>query len=158
MQPGNIGPPLAGDNGDVPLIVWSDDYSIGVPEIDAQHRRLVEMLNELHESMLRGDGHEVVHEILSGLVQYTRAHFAAEERLMQSVNYPDYTAHKGEHERLTLKVVEYQAKQGPGEVTRSLDVLWLLWDWVQEHISGRDKAIGAYVASSHCAESVPAKG
>jgi hemerythrin len=132
----------------VPLIVWSDEYSVGVPEIDTQHQRLVAMLNDLHAAMSRGDADEAIDGILRALVQYTLAHFATEERLMQSVEFPDYAAHKSEHERLTLKVVEYQAKAGAGKMTVSLDVLWFLWDWLQNHISHTDKEIGAYIASS----------
>ena len=86
------------------LFAWKDSYGIGVPEIDVQHRRLFALADELHEALNKGRGKDVLQEVLRRLVEYTQAHFATEERLMQRCGYPDIPAHKAQHEEFVRKV------------------------------------------------------
>ena len=45
------------------FVEWSDEkYAIGVARVDEQHRRLFELLNELHDAMQEGEGRDVVGE------------------------------------------------------------------------------------------------
>ncbi|MCA9557536.1 MAG: hemerythrin domain-containing protein, partial [Myxococcales bacterium] len=63
------------------LFEWSDDYSVKVPSIDAQHKQLVGLLNELHDGMFSGAGMAHLESVLGGLIEYTAHHFAHEEEL-----------------------------------------------------------------------------
>jgi len=63
---------------------WNEKYSVGIAEIDAQHRHLVKMVNDLYEAMYAGQGREALGKILSGLIRYTQTHFQI--RSMQSIN------------------------------------------------------------------------
>ena len=65
------------------MFAWKDSYSIGVQEIDAQHRRLFSLADELHSAMNAGKGKVVLEQVLQNLITYTKSHFAGEERLMQ---------------------------------------------------------------------------
>ena len=60
------------------LIQWSDELSDGVRELDAQHQRLIQMINELNDAMLQGKGKDALSEVIAGLHQYARTHFASE--------------------------------------------------------------------------------
>ena len=71
------------------LFAWNETYSIGVTEIDAQHRRLFSLADELHSAMNAGKGKAVLRKVLHDLITYTQTHFAAEERMMQKCGYPD---------------------------------------------------------------------
>lgn len=53
------------------LIQWSDSLSVNIAEIDAQHKRLVAMINDLNEAMKQGRGRDVIVRIVDGLVSYT---------------------------------------------------------------------------------------
>ncbi|MGD1098576.1 MAG: hemerythrin domain-containing protein, partial [Bryobacteraceae bacterium] len=66
-----------------PFVTWNDSWLVGVREIDAQHKNLVSILNQLHEAAMQGHGNDVLGKILDSLVRYTTAHFAAEERLIE---------------------------------------------------------------------------
>src|SRR5271167_4548385 len=92
----------------VPFMAWKDSWIVGVQEIDAQHKNLVSLLNKLHQAMTQGEGKDALGSILDSLVSYTKAHFAAEERLMQQSGYPDFIAHKREHTSLAEKVLNFQ--------------------------------------------------
>ncbi len=129
------------------LFVWSDKYSVNIKEIDEQHKKLVDMLNELHDSMKAGKGKEVLGSIFTGLIQYVGTHFATEERLMSSNAYPEYAAHKAEHTKLTQKALELQKNFQEGVPVLTVELMNFLKDWLQTHILGTDKKYGPFLNS-----------
>jgi hemerythrin len=127
------------------LFPWSDTYSVKIGVIDMQHKGLVNYLNELHQGMSDGRGKDVLGKVLSQLVKYTQLHFTTEERLMESHGYPDYLAHKAEHERLTKTVLDFQRKFHSNEVALTVEVMDFLKDWLTKHILGSDKKYGPFM-------------
>lgn len=67
---------------------WKDSYSVGVKEMDNQHKVLVDLINQLHTAMTAGKGSSVAGPIISEMVRYTKFHFDAEEKLMTTHGYP----------------------------------------------------------------------
>ena len=65
------------------LMKWDESFSVGVKEIDAQHQKLVAMINELHAAMKEGKVHDVLGEIISGMAKYTIFHFETEEKYFE---------------------------------------------------------------------------
>ena len=88
------------------LFSWSDKYSVDVPSIDKQHKKLFDMLNELHDAMSTGNGSQLAPAILKRLVAYTQEHFVAEEAMMKQARYPDLASHKAEHDKLSSEVAK----------------------------------------------------
>jgi len=131
----------------MPLISWNDNYSVKVKQFDDQHKKLIDMLNELHDAMKVGKGKDVLEKILAGLIQYTNTHFAAEERLMKLHNYPDYEQHKKEHNLLVLQVLDVQKKYHEGSAVLAQSVITFLKDWLKNHIQGVDKNYGPFLNS-----------
>ena len=86
------------------FIDWDDSFSVKVKEIDAQHKRLVDMLNELYDAMRQGKGKEVLGKIIGGLIEYTDVHFKTEEKYFDKFGYPETEAHKKEHSDFVQKV------------------------------------------------------
>ena len=84
-------------------VTWSGQYSVGVASIDAEHQKLIGLLNDLHAAMMTGQG-EPSWEGLDGLSAYTMTHFAHEEGLMRLHSYPAYLPHKAEHDKLIKQV------------------------------------------------------
>ena len=72
------------------LFEWSEKYSVGIREIDDQHKKLIGLVARLQDAMREGKGKAVLDKVLAELIQYTRTHFAAEERIMQTNGYPDF--------------------------------------------------------------------
>jgi hemerythrin len=120
------------------MFEWSNDYSVRVVSIDAQHRNLFAIAHELYDAMSAGRGRMACGKILDRLVQYTAVHFAFEERLMRSNNYDDLAAHKAEHDALTAQVVQFQSDYWRGKLTLTVQLLQFLKGWLEKHIKGTD--------------------
>ena len=96
------------------LLLWQDNLNTGIQVIDDQHRRIVEMINQLHAAQT-GGSQLVVAEVIDELVDYTLSHFAFEEELMEEAGYPFCAAHKRVHEVFTKRVSEYRMRFQAGE-------------------------------------------
>lgn len=121
------------------LIQWSDALSVGIPQLDAQHKRLIDLVNSLHEAMARGAANQIVGEVLSDLISYTVTHFQTEEKSLRDTAYPAYAQHKAEHERLVKQVNDLKKRFDGGQASLSVQIQGLLRDWLVNHIRGTDK-------------------
>ena len=92
------------------LLAWTDDLSVGIEEIDRQHKELVNILNELHEAITQRRASSACVAILDELIEYTRVHFTVEESLFRILGYPGYGPHHQEHEKLIEQIVGLQRK------------------------------------------------
>lgn len=126
------------------LFTWSDNLSVGISEIDDQHKVLVDLLNELHFAISDHRGSAECRGILDRLAEYTRVHFAVEESLMRILEYPDFDNHKHEHEALLGQVVDLIQKLDSGKAKISFELLHFLKAWLTKHILGSDKQYGDY--------------
>jgi len=128
----------------MPLMTWTDKLSVGVGVLDEDHKKLVGMLNELFDAMRAGQGRDSLGRILNGLVQYTKFHFAREEKYFAQTGYPAAVPHKQEHDALTRQVLDVQQKYTAGaSATLSLDVMQFLKNWLANHIMGHDQQYAA---------------
>jgi len=121
------------------LIEWKDSLSVEVAEIDAQHKELVRMINELNDAMLEGKARDVLSNIIGGLASYTVSHFGNEEKYFARFGYAGAIAHKGEHDRFVKKVGEYKEQFDSGAIMLSVEIMRFLKDWLVNHIQGTDK-------------------
>jgi hemerythrin len=137
------------------MFEWKPEYSVHIQSIDAQHQNLFAIGRELYAAMSAGHGKVAVGKILDRLVQYTAVHFAHEERLMKQYNYPDFAAHKAEHDALTAKVVAFQKEYEAGRATMAVTVLQFVKDWLEQHIRVSDSAyVPCLTSQSHTLQSV----
>lgn len=124
---------------------WSDAFVTGLPQIDEQHRWLVDMTNRLHEEVTReSPDRRTVTEILEGLVEYAMNHFIAEEELFRRYGYPEAPAHKGEHDCFSRQATELLMRHEEGnDVT--LNALEFLKEWLKHHILVVDMAYAPFL-------------
>jgi hemerythrin len=123
------------------LMTWTEKLSVGVGVLDEDHKKLINMVNELYDAMTAGHGKEKLGPILDGLVQYTKFHFAREEKFFAQTGYPASGPHKQQHEALTRQVLDVQHKYAAGATaTLSLDVMQFLKNWLVTHIQGSDQS------------------
>ncbi|MCB1906771.1 MAG: hemerythrin family protein [Rhodocyclaceae bacterium] len=127
------------------IFEWSDDYSVGVQEIDEQHKELVGLLNDLHTAIHEHHGTQASRRILDELAEYTRTHFMVEESLMRISNYPEFEAHKHSHEELIAQVQGLQEKLDSGQAAITFELLHFLKVWLTRHINEADKRFGSYL-------------
>jgi hemerythrin len=110
--------------------------------MDQQHRKLVELLNRLHEAMSGGKVGEVIEPVLKELADYTLRHFKSEEQLMQRIGYPKFQQHKALHEAFAAEVRKSLADVQAKKTSVSLKMMAFLRQWLVEHIAGSDKEYG----------------
>jgi hemerythrin len=123
----------------VRFIEWSNELSVGIEEIDAQHKVLVDLLNQIHEAIQQRQGTEATSQIIERLGEYTRIHFAVEESLMRILHYPDYERHKEEHDRLIDQLNGFRTKLESGKGSISFELAHFLKVWLTKHIMETDK-------------------
>ena len=121
------------------LIEWNDDkFSVKIKTIDNQHKRLVDLINELYEAMTKGEAHSKLSSILEELIQYTASHFKTEDLFFEKFGYQDSPEHILEHKAFVTKVLTFQKDFEAGNVTISKDILLFLKKWLTEHIGESD--------------------
>jgi hemerythrin len=129
-------------------IQWSPALAVGVPEVDAQHQELFRRAERLILALRAGDRREVA-PLVRYLTAYAVEHFAAEERFMREVGYPDLEAHRAQHEAFRRDfaemVADYERKGATPLVALTIHN-WLS-DWLRRHVGGVDVEIGRFVAA-----------
>lgn len=127
------------------LMTWKEDYSVKIAQIDQQHKKLIDLINQLDDAMSQGKAKDVLGKILNDLVTYCATHFKQEEQLMQANAYPDYAEHKEKHDKMTAKVLSLKSEVAAGKRLISLDVMKFLEQWLDKHILGTDKKYGPFL-------------
>ena len=121
------------------IIKWEDKYSVGVESMDNQHKKLIQMINDVFDE-LRGEGkHERLMEIIEGLVEYTHVHFKAEEAVFEKFDYPETVEHKAEHEKFINQIADFKEGFEAGKIPLSMDIVAFLENWLFSHILGTDQ-------------------
>ena len=129
------------------FLEWKSNMSVGVAAMDAQHQKLIQLINQLAEAMSAGKGNLVLQSVLTELVTYTKTHFASEEGLLSKNNYPEYGEQKTEHDHFTKKIVDFQTQFKEGKIALSIELMNFLREWLLDHIQGRDKRYGVFLNS-----------
>ena len=126
------------------LIEWNDSLSVNVAEIDKQHQRLIQMINELNDAMRQRKANEILGKVISGLADYTEYHFSAEEKYFDKFGYPEAATHKREHQAFVKQVSDFKDRFDQGQLTLSTNIMFFMGDWLKNHIQGSDKRYGPF--------------
>lgn len=132
------------------MVEWQDSLSVGVLEVDIQHKLLFEKFNAFLaacEAQTETDG---IYRLFWFLEAYAITHFTEEEKLMQRVGYPDLVAHREKHREFAAEVgglKERLKSEGPTPTLVST-ITSFVSSWLFNHISHADRAIGRYVAAA----------
>ncbi|MCC6158306.1 MAG: hemerythrin family protein [Deltaproteobacteria bacterium] len=127
------------------LMTWKTEYSVGVTKFDTQHKRLIDLLNTLHDAMMKGQGQGALEPTLAELIRYTQTHFEDEEKAFAAAGYPESFQHRQEHQALIKQVADIKKRFDAGEIALSLVTTAFLQDWLQNHILGTDKRYGPFL-------------
>lgn len=131
------------------LIIWDDYYSVGYDLIDEQHKKLVDMINELYASFITGKAQEMAPKIVEEMVKYTDYHFKTEEKFFDKFGYPETENHKIIHKSFVAKVIEVQEGIKSKQVTVSYDIMNFLRKWLLEHILKEDKKFASFFKTNN---------
>lgn len=125
-------------------LVWDEVLSVGVDEIDDDHRKLVDLFNLLSHSLTEGAAKEYLEAVLDELVNCTAWHFSHEERLMIQYGYKGFAEHRAEHEELLRSVRKLQHLIQAGKDIDTKDIEFLK-QWLTSHIFSTDMKLGSFL-------------
>jgi hemerythrin len=126
---------------------WTNEISVGIQEIDEQHKQLVNLLNQLFDAMVSDDSNReaIALKTLDELINYTNVHFAVEESLFRIFDYEDYDRHKKAHDRLKDEVNEIALSVKSGATRLDSKLLIFMKNWLTSHIMEEDKRYSKFL-------------
>ena len=117
---------------------WSEKYATGIAAVDHEHRELIELINDTIAGIESGAACDHVAEFLGEILARISAHFALEERIMQSHRYREYFDHKADHDRLLDQLRDIMDEYEDGEGLDTGDLARRMDDWFSVHFQTKD--------------------
>lgn len=127
-------------------IIWQDKFSVGVTEMDAQHKKLIAMINRLITEQKTLTTPETIANLLTEMIDYSREHFRAEEYLMSEYGYDKKDEQVQLHEEFIQKTLEFCSATGIGPNILSVALLEYLQTWLMDHILKDDMQYKVFFA------------
>ena len=130
-------------------IMWDESLSVGIDEIDTDHKKLVNMSNELYVAAFAGVSDSILDGIADRLRTYTEEHFEREEKCMEDVDYPKLEDHRAQHRQLINQLNDFAARlkvEAKNDI--SGDMMVFLRDWIIVHICEYDLAYKPFLSDS----------
>jgi len=135
----------ARDAGAGNRIAWTEEMSVGVPEIDADHQILMELIAQIDDAAAGAEAKEVTGSVLGALLDYTDFHFQREERLQEAIGFPETEQHKRQHAGLKRQVLEFLGRYSRAPDTAAAGELSaFLHRWLVDHILTQDMRFKPY--------------
>lgn len=122
---------------------WRSDYSLGIAEIDQQHRALLRSFSSIEEAISLGQGWSNVHYAIVELRELALRHFDFEEAVMRLFGYSEVRAHADTHRFFfqRLEEIEHNSLRDTNEA----EMIAFLHDWLKKHILGDDRRYARFI-------------
>jgi hemerythrin len=129
------------------FVEWDNRYILGIPLIDSQHKKLLDMTNQLYAGCLMGEekAKEFFRKTIHRAVEYVKYHFSTEEKLFLLVEYPGFAIHKKEHESFISQLIQTARDFDSGKPFIPNAFVRFLRDWILTHIAISDKLYADYI-------------
>ena len=121
------------------MFEWEDKFSVGISEIDDEHRGLIGILNKAVIANGHDDNTVETLELLGDIIEYSRKHFSTEEAYMLKFKFPEYQLHKNEHLEFTNNSIRNYHNFISGDYQVTNEILEYLKQWLVNHIQVTDK-------------------
>jgi hemerythrin len=123
------------------MIRWSDSLSLGIEEIDRQHKRLIDIVNSFLTLCRTRPGRVAVKTALADLREYTVFHFRSEEAYMEAIGHGRLDAHKLSHAKLVKSLKDFQREMFGGQQVDVAEFKAFIGSWLVDHILKEDMLI-----------------
>jgi len=127
------------------LIEWSDELELGIPEIDQQHKKLVDILNGFYTELEKGHQKEAVEYFLKSLEDYLHYHLDYEEKFMEEKGFPEIENHKKVHQMFKNLYAEEKQRYLDGDEKALRELVAFAFSWLFSHIMKTDKKYAEYL-------------
>lgn len=130
---------------EIAAVEWSEELSLNNEDIDAQHKKLFALTNELINHSDADAHSEIINETLYELLQYVDVHFSDEEEMLAKINYPKLEEHRKIHRSFTRKIAMFCQDVVKGKAHIAEDLLDYLTGWIIQHTSIEDQDYKNYL-------------
>lgn len=120
-------------------LVWDEKFSVGVVEIDNQHKLMIETINELIEAVGENPSEQKLAEIIKKLVEYKKYHFETEEKYFDLYKYEGAEEHKAEHAKFGERLAKLQEESKGNSIMLAFGLVDFLEDWLIDHLMNMDQ-------------------
>ena len=127
------------------LIAWRDEFLLGIPAVDHEHRELIELINELYSNYSAHGSKVSTMDFLGELYAKIAAHFALEEKIMLEKGYDQYQEHKAEHEKLLDEICDFMDDFENDRTFAEGVFKELLEAWFVSHFKNKDARLHKYL-------------
>lgn len=129
-------------------IDWSDLMSVGISEMDNEHKELFNRINNLLKGLLGFDGDHDIADLVSKINEYIQYHFRDEEKMLESYNYPELEAHKKLHAiyENEFDLIEKRLRAGEFDAGLLIEIQDKIINWLLDHIAQVDNKYGKFIA------------
>ena len=125
-------------------IIWNESYSVGVQELDQQHKKLIMMINQVIVSGDDSGSSGLMSSLLTQMTRYAEIHFQAEEKYMLDFCFPEYGSHHREHMAFIRKTARFITTTISNEESILSDMFTYLNEWLIAHILKSDMQYKAF--------------
>jgi hemerythrin len=122
-------------------IKWGPALELGIPELDTQHRTLVDIANRLFEALREGPRGNEASLAVEELFAYSALHFADEEAYFSRFNFPSLDRHRLSHQKFMDRTAEFQRRVASGSPTEIEEILYFLETWITRHVGIEDREL-----------------
>lgn len=125
-------------------IAWLPEYSVGIDDIDDQHKYLLQTLGRVGRAVASGGDARRLSKLIEALHEYAAYHFGSEEHLMHAAALPTahLQRHVAEHRRYWREVADLQQRLQAGDLSVAVALNDFLQRWWLDHICGIDRELG----------------
>ncbi|MBE0614883.1 MAG: hemerythrin family protein [Burkholderiales bacterium] len=125
---------------------WKDEYLVGIPAVDFQHRQIFDCILRILGEACDDDRLRAEAEIIK-LLGLLQEHFALEESMMQKLSYPDFERHIEEHRQFSADVHDLAQRSLRKKAGVSSEAIRIAHKWLTAHIVSMDRDYAAYFAN-----------
>lgn len=128
---------------------WDDYMSVGIEDIDRQHKDLTAAINRLYEAVIHGDESKIPaarQRALDDLQLYVDQHFLTEESFLEEVAYPALEEHRALHRDFSRQVESFRADLQRGNLLRTADLVKTMLKWFREHLLEEDRKYADFLS------------
>ena len=120
-------------------IQWTDSFSVESVEIDHQHQKLINLINELYVAYMDKDDSFKPEKIIDELAEYALSHFETEEKYFEEFEFEGAEEHIAAHNDFIDQIKEFQTSYKRNKNILTLQIFSFLQRWLTNHILGMDK-------------------
>jgi len=130
-------------------IQWKERYNIDYKEVDAQHRRLLDILNQLLDLVQCKRPADEISIVFHRLCAYALDHFSLEEHYLEASGYPGLARQREDHAHFVGKILEFNERYDPADPAFLLETFEFLKTWYLQHILRTDTEYIPWVKRFH---------